>query len=360
MMKFPYKLTIASCAVIACLSFTSVGYADSSSSSPDYTSILNKIEADLQYISGQAQSLSVYINETINTTAKTIGQAIYTPSPDLKSTMSGNYSITVSAPAKQQASYNASSNSLGTIFTNGIGNKSILNSISSLSDSVPIPSSHTATASDITQQQTAPFNLDTLLLPSSYNQNETDDTNQFINYVTFQSMPFPNLAPKELESTTAVMQSYKAFLGTYAALQSIGTSNLEALSAERQPVSGLGTLAGMNTADASPLQVDEYNAERRTLNPQWYDQMETANPVTLSRETLYVLAEVRAELYTQRIIQERMLATMSAMQLMQTQKDIRPTLKNMQMTAQDAVLDAAKQKIKLKAPTTKPISEPTN
>jgi hypothetical protein len=65
--------------------------------------------------------------------------------------------------------------------------------------------------------------------------------------------------------------------------------------------------------DASPLQVKEYLATRRSTNPQWYDDMSKASPATVSRETLFVLAEIRQELFNIQQQNERMLATMSAM-----------------------------------------------
>jgi hypothetical protein len=142
----------------------------------------------------------------------------------------------------------------------------------------------------------------------------------------------------DLRSTPAVM-NYLANLRSYATVQSVGLSNLYHLYAERVIQTGLGKklqvrkpstigpdgkiVQGAIIDDVSPLQVDDYMAKRRINDPGWYKEMETTtSPVTLSREMLYVLAEIRLELYKNRMETERMLVALSALQLdsMKSQK----------------------------------------
>lgn len=108
----------------------------------------------------------------------------------------------------------------------------------------------------------------------------------------------------------------------YAASESIALSNLEYLFAQRyrDTTDHLGYKAGLTKdpnskdADASPLKVDHYLATKR-LNPQWYANMETSTPIQVQRETLYVLAEMRYELYQMRRDNERIIAALTALQL---------------------------------------------
>lgn len=142
----------------------------------------------------------------------------------------------------------------------------------------------------------------------------------------------------DLRSTPAVM-NYLTELRSYATVQSVGISNLYHLYAERIIQTGLGkklqirkpstvsadgkVVPGAVIDDVSPLQVDEYLAKRRIDDPGWYKDIETTtSPLTLSREMLYLLAEIRLEMYKNRMETERMLVALSALQLnsMKSQK----------------------------------------
>lgn len=173
----------------------------------------------------------------------------------------------------------------------------------------------------------------------------------FITYVSGASNPpvvpgFNTLTPPAYSPTqvsqfrsTPKVQLYLAELRSYASAQSVGLSNLYRLYAERIIQQGLGRILNVHkysTVDAngnitpgevipdvSPLQAEEYLAKRRVYDPGWYKSMESAtSPLTLARETLYVLAEMRLEMYKTRMEYQRLLATVSAMQLtqMKTQK----------------------------------------
>lgn len=135
------------------------------------------------------------------------------------------------------------------------------------------------------------------------------------------------------------VKRYLAELRSYVAAQSVGINNFYYLYAQRIIQEGLGkTLnvhkpstvnatgaitAGEVIPDVSPLQAEEYLANRRVRDPAWYKDMEsTTSPLTIARETLYVLAEMRWELFKTRLENQRLLATLSTVQLqsMRTQK----------------------------------------
>lgn len=113
--------------------------------------------------------------------------------------------------------------------------------------------------------------------------------------------------------------SYLTDLRQYVAAQSIGLSNLNSILNDRLPIKDLAVAADLpsknENPDASPAQVSEYMAKRRITNQAWYLNMETAAPTTIMRETLYVLSEMRYEMHQNQILQERLLAAVSAMQL---------------------------------------------
>jgi hypothetical protein len=224
-----------------------------------------------------------------------------------------------------------------------------------------------------TNTEHSPFNIDTLLGTVSFSDGATkgsDDcqsspgqgdgskplcqsyaAQSFIAYASAASNPpvvpaFKTLTPPAYSQTqvsqfrsSPKVQLYLAELRSYTAVQSAGLSNLYHLYAERIIQQGLGKtlnvhkygtvdangniIPGEMIPDVSPLQAEEYLAKRRVYDPAWYKSMESAtSPLTLARETLYLLAEMRLEMYKTRMEYERLIATMSVMQLnqMKTQK----------------------------------------
>jgi hypothetical protein len=75
--------------------------------------------------------------------------------------------------------------------------------------------------------------------------------------------------------------------------------------------------------------VEQYLINNRLNNPDWYASMNTAPPAAVQREILYVLAETQRQLFELRMVNERMLATMSTMQMALTQM----SRSNLQVTA---------------------------
>ena len=305
-----------------------------------YNPQLNKIDKDMNSgfssITTELKNLSLLITSLVSGSVNTAAGLMFTLTPNLHNTISANYSNTVSSPTVINNTSALNVAQTGRIF-NATQNSPInYLTLSHLSGLIPLPAVNGGDSNNTTQENAAPFSLDTLLGPTNYQDTQDLEARQFIAFSTFQSTPYSNLPPSILRSKNANVTGYKAYLGTYAALQSIGTSNLDWLYTQRQPIAGLGTLAGIpsNNTDASPLQVDEFMAARRALNPEWYQNMETAPPATIARETLYTLAEIRWELYQSKQLMQRLLATDSALELEQTQTAVRPQLNKLENEVQ--------------------------
>lgn len=169
--------------------------------------------------------------------------------------------------------------------------------------------------------------------------NEANYAQNFINVLIDLDNTPKNLKFIAFSSLTNPQANYLTALGSFIAAQSVALNNLYDMFAKRMVVSGLGRNVGMvrlyptdendqgpigaAIADASPMQVDEYMANRRIMNPKWYADMETAPHATVSRETLYVLAEIRQEMFQQRMMMEKMTANIAAFQLQQAQQENR-------------------------------------
>ena len=181
------------------------------------------------------------------------------------------------------------------------------------------------------------FAADSLLGPDGYTSDQQTAAQFYISYLTQSYIPLGstlNLQPlatvdfktfQNFQRTNSVYQNYQAGVRSYMAMTSPAISNLNQLMAERTVQTGLGTQVGLTVpssngppkpvADASPLQVQEFIATRRVSNAQWYKDMAAASPATVQRETLFVLAEVEAQLLQLHADNERMLTTMSALML---------------------------------------------
>ncbi|MEM1243985.1 MAG: hypothetical protein AAGG80_04110 [Pseudomonadota bacterium] len=186
----------------------------------------------------------------------------------------------------------------------------------------------------------ADFNLDSLLAVSQFvdKDGKSDDdlaaaARKFISFMSGQVQPLATISLSSMSKenlkaalSESAIPEYLVKLMSYAAKNSVGISNLYMLYNERVPRKipnniNSSTLENANIPqqlrkEASPLAIDKYMAYRRLKDPDWYIKMETkATPATIQREMLYVLVEMRYELFKTRMLNERMLATMSALQL---------------------------------------------
>lgn len=115
------------------------------------------------------------------------------------------------------------------------------------------------------------------------------------------------------------------------AIRSIAIYTLNQLIAERTPIKGLAAAAGLHQKDkstltpneidelnqheASPLQVEAYQANHRIQDPNWYASVANASPATVQRNILIVLAEIEHQNYEAHLDRERLLAAITASNL---------------------------------------------
>lgn len=180
------------------------------------------------------------------------------------------------------------------------------------------------------------FNANLLFNSAGYSGDDAKKLNDVISFLSGLAQPFdvsnilssdPEERRKQLQDTT--VQKYLLMVRSYIASQSLVLSNFTFLAKEREVVSNLGKKAGMTTLptdgkesaidNASPLQVDEFLVKRRTGNPSWYTAVNNASSPALQRETLYVLAELNAQIFQLRMLNERMLASLSLIQMQSAQ-----------------------------------------
>lgn len=196
---------------------------------------------------------------------------------------------------------------------------------------------------------TASLNLESLVGPLQYSsqvdKNTTLSTQQaaenFIKLLSGQAAPSPGIdfsqiKPEDLRSAlqNPLAQQYLIQKRAQIANIGVGINNLYSLYAERFPIpygkdisvpSNVKLPSWMTkTGNVSVLALDQFMATRRLMRNKddskndWSTQMEKATPATLQREMVYLLAEIRYELFQNRMVNERILATLSAMQVQAT------------------------------------------
>lgn len=216
---------------------------------------------------------------------------------------------------------------------------------------MPAPSSSALTAvfgssssQNSNQPPTQNFDLTSLLGPiqydytpnaSSYSQTPGPQQTAAMNFITFAgnlANPPPTIDFSSLSQSKfkAAMQdkdviAYLLALRSYAAQESVGLGNLYHLYAERVPVNtqslkSSGQYNAIKGAglypEASPLMVDNYMATRRFTDPAWNTTMQQlATPAELMRQSNYLLQELLYQSYENRLLNERILATLSVMEL---------------------------------------------
>jgi intracellular multiplication protein IcmX len=213
------------------------------------------------------------------------------------------------------------------------------------------------------------FNFGTLINPEAYTTDQKQAVNHYLDYLTqdYQSLTdgidFTTLVntlnnyktqPQQLAQMLQNFRnsdSYKKYqlsVRTLLASRSVSLTNFNKLIAERSPLEtttpddNLATIsialgvkpqtvtapdpqdAGHNITKyvyASPLQVENYLANHRLNDPQWSQNIASASATTLQRETVVLLAEMQSQMYQHHLDEERILATLSVMQLQSSNND---------------------------------------
>lgn len=204
------------------------------------------------------------------------------------------------------------------------------------------PSSNTNVSTvpaTMTQADIGNYNGDSLLGPTVYQTAAAMNTaDNYIQYAASLFQPLGVIDSSNLSSSVLSSPAYLNYAGlvrSYVAALSLGVSNLYHLYAERAPINansqnpapfnvlnnaGLGAIAQLPTNSpqfpaASPLQIDQYSATRRFNDPSWRNGVQEASPTVLAREQLYLLAEIRYEMFMSRMELQRMTAAMSILQI---------------------------------------------
>lgn len=194
------------------------------------------------------------------------------------------------------------------------------------------------------------LNLNALIEPAQYGTsgyNNAENAEHFIKYLSNQYSPAPLVDFSKIISDNKLdqvlqmpsVQQYLYTLREMVASYSVGMSDLYYLYQQRVPTdtdkllgsSHFQSIIKSNLPEnlqkkASPLALEQWMAEHRLVNydpdktnpktvPPWVVAMENATPATLQRETVYLLAEIRYEMFQDRMLRERMLATMAAQQM---------------------------------------------
>lgn len=193
------------------------------------------------------------------------------------------------------------------------------------------------------EKQAPPFanvDLNSLIGPLVYASGQEKIADNFISASAGLANPFTPVDLKKLAAkanttipvliaTNQDVAKYIAMIRSYAAAQAIALSNLNQLYAERLPSKvdpnsnnpadkNLAiALAAINLPNASQLQVENYMATRRITDPQWVSNLAKDSPAALLRQIVILLAENLAESYNNRLASERIIATLSVMDLQQ-------------------------------------------
>lgn len=216
-----------------------------------------------------------------------------------------------------------------------------------------LPSVTKFISGNYTESLVPSLNVDTLMAPLIYNTEASEDSEEddeetgympntqakqaaaFIRYLSGQNLMgtlpkyddynklITNISADDAETrNNAVSSLYTYFMNlrTLAANVSVGVSNLSAIMAKRMK----------NEATGTSQAFDEYSmATRRVLIPtetdnlsdlqaggnQWIASMQTASPAVVQKEMLFLLAEINYQLYLSRVQDERILLTLSTIQL---------------------------------------------
>ncbi len=197
----------------------------------------------------------------------------------------------------------------------------------SYSSSTPSPADLNGTPSSQPALNNDYFNFANLIAPTAYSASQENAAKQFIVYAAQSTKNFAHDIPfSELKGNKTYLDklknssAYQKFVVTMRsllAIRSVTINSLNQLIAERTPLKNLGQSAGLpsNTTgypDASPLQVEAYQANHRISDPNWYTRVENSSPATVQRNILIVLAEIEHQNYEAHLDSERLLATVAA------------------------------------------------
>ncbi len=171
------------------------------------------------------------------------------------------------------------------------------------------------------------FNAATLLNNLTYNKNQTKNATNYLAYVSGISSPIGLSQAQLKELGEGANTQFRVLVRNYIAQMSLALSNFNYVLQQRKLTqtqdgkkreASIAKVAGIKTQrnqQISIAELDKDMATRRLEDPNWYTEMVKSPPSVVQRESLLLLAEIRYELYKQRMLQQRMLLTFSAMQM---------------------------------------------
>ena len=172
----------------------------------------------------------------------------------------------------------------------------------------------------------ANMNFDSLLAPQTYTNGNLDTALNYVSYASRLDQPLMDPAmgwtklddqqKKDLIESEAGQQ-YRVALRSLIANRSVALDNLFQIISDRVPQKSLANSIPGGTK-VSPYALEQYMATRRTNSVKWYSEMQSAAPATVAREQLLVLTEIEKLLFQLHQDNQRVLATLSMMQLHNT------------------------------------------
>lgn len=198
------------------------------------------------------------------------------------------------------------------------------------------------------------FTIDSLLQPSGFTDDQATAAKRYVEYLTqpYQSLTdginfsgfstalmsvdkkADRISKLNTLVTSPAYQKYQLGIRNYVAAQSVALSNLNLLLGERTRIPNLAkdldimttdeknTKGKIPSKDASPLEVQNYIANSRIQDPDWYKQITSVSPFVVQRQTVIILAEIESALQRLHLDNERLLATLSVMVLQNNQNSL--------------------------------------
>ncbi len=173
----------------------------------------------------------------------------------------------------------------------------------------------------------ASMNANTILTPETYTPEQEEMAKYFALFAGDFGDPLPKanlrgLSDSQILNLQNSDPDFRKFLvakRSFITNRSVGLGNIYQLIASRMPQKGLGEKAGLGNKAISADQLQNYLATRRADNEQWYADMAAASPATIQRENLNVLVEIQKQLQQLHKDNNRILLTLSILQLQGSQ-----------------------------------------
>lgn len=139
-----------------------------------------------------------------------------------------------------------------------------------------------------------------------------NDYNALIKTITNKSTPVAQKA-----AGVAQLNAYRLMLRSYAAQTSVGVSNLYHLMGKRMvnKKNNSASQAELEFQMATSRLASAKKSGAQDSQSDWLTNLKQATPAEVQRQTAILLAEMNYQLYLSRMSQERLLATMSVLQL---------------------------------------------